>query len=85
METRSGTEGVRERMYYMNHDAVDYFQVDFTPAESVVGGKYYPLGTFAAEARSAGGMFSRTSAGAWNVFRKSSKFFWRPEIRPVRL
>ena len=34
----------------MNHDAVDYFRVDFTPDESIVGGKYYPLGTFAAEA-----------------------------------
>ena len=33
----------------MNHDAVDYFRVDFTPDESIVGGKYYPLGTFAAE------------------------------------
>ena len=41
-------------MYYMNHDAVDYFRVDFTPDESVVGGKYYPLGTFAAEALECG-------------------------------
>lgn len=45
-------------MYYMNHDAVDYFRVDFTPAESVVDGKYYPLGTFAAEALECG----------WDVF-----------------
>ena len=37
-------------MYYMNHDAVDYFQVEFTPDDSIVGGKHYPLGTFAAEA-----------------------------------
>ena len=44
-------------MYYMNHDAVDYFRVDFTPDESIVGGKYYPLGTFAAEALECG----------WNV------------------
>ena len=36
-------------MYYMNQDAVDYFRVDFTPTESIVGGKHYPLGTFAAE------------------------------------
>ena len=36
-------------MYYMNHDAVDYFQVDFTPEDSIVGGRHYPLGTFAAE------------------------------------
>ena len=41
-------------MYYMNHDAVDYFRVDFTPDESIVGGKYYPLGTFAAEALECG-------------------------------
>ena len=41
----------------MNHDAVDYFRVDFTPDESIVGGKYYPLGTFAAEALECG----------WNV------------------
>ena len=38
----------------MNHDAVDYFRVDFTPDESIVGGKYYPLGTFAAEALECG-------------------------------
>ena len=44
-------------MYYMNHDAVDYFRVDFTPDASIVGGKYYPLGTFAAEALECG----------WNV------------------
>ena len=36
-------------MYYMNQDAVDYFRVDFTPGESIVGGKHYPLGTFAVE------------------------------------
>ena len=36
-------------MYYMNQDAVDYFRVDFTPCESIVGGKHYPLGTFAVE------------------------------------
>ena len=36
-------------MYYMNHDAVDYFRVDFTPEDSIVDGKHYPLGTFAAE------------------------------------
>lgn len=36
-------------MYYMNHDAVDYFQVDFTPEDSIVRGKHYPLGTFATE------------------------------------
>ena len=36
-------------MYYMNQDAVDYFQVDFTPDESIIGGKHYPLGTFAVE------------------------------------
>ena len=41
-------------MYYMNHDAVDYFRVDFTPDESIVGGKHYPLGTFAAEALECG-------------------------------
>ena len=41
-------------MYYMNHDAVDYFRVDFTPDDSIVGGKYYPLGTFAAEALECG-------------------------------
>lgn len=45
-------------MYYMNHDAVDYFRVDFTPGESVVDGKYYPLGTFAVEALECG----------WDVF-----------------
>lgn len=33
----------------MNQDAVDYFRVDFTPGESIVGGKRYPLGTFAVE------------------------------------
>ena len=36
-------------MYYMNQDAVDYFQVDFTSDESIIGGKHYPLGTFAVE------------------------------------
>ena len=36
-------------MYYMNHDAVDYFQVGFTSEDSIVGGKNYPLGAFAAE------------------------------------
>ena len=41
-------------MYYMNHDAVDYFRVDFTPDESIVAGNYYPLGTFAAEALECG-------------------------------
>ena len=41
-------------MHYMNHDAVDYFRVDFTPDESIVGGKYYPLGTFVAEAMECG-------------------------------
>ena len=41
-------------MYYMNHDAVDYFRVDFTPDESIVAEKYYPLGTFAAEALECG-------------------------------
>ena len=33
----------------MNHDAVDYFRVDFTAEDSIVGGKHYPLGSFAAE------------------------------------
>ena len=33
----------------MNQDVVDYFRVDFMPDESIVGGKHYPLGTFAAE------------------------------------
>ena len=33
----------------MNHDAVDYFRVDFTVEDSIVGGKHYPLGAFAAE------------------------------------
>ena len=33
----------------MNQDTVDYFRVDFTPDESIVGGKHYPLGTFAVE------------------------------------
>ena len=41
--------GARQTMYYMNQDAVDYFRVDFTPCESIVGGKHYPLGTFAVE------------------------------------
>ena len=41
-------------MYYMNHDAVDYFRVDFTPDESLVAETYYPLGTFAAEALECG-------------------------------
>ena len=36
-------------MYYMNHDAVDYFRVDFTAEDSIVGEKHYPLGSFAAE------------------------------------
>ena len=33
----------------MNHDAVDYFRVDFTAEDSIVGEKHYPLGSFAAE------------------------------------
>ena len=33
----------------MNHDAVNYFRVDFTAEDSIVGGKHYPLGAFAAE------------------------------------
>ena len=41
--------GARQTVYYMNQDAVDYFRVDFTPGESIVGGKHYPLGTFAVE------------------------------------
>lgn len=36
-------------MYDMNHDAVDDFQADFTPEDSIVGEKHYPLGAFAAE------------------------------------
>ena len=30
-------------MYYMNHDAVDYFRVDFTPDESIVAVSYTHL------------------------------------------
>lgn len=37
-------------MYYMNHDAVDCFTADFTAKDSIVGGRHYPLGCFAAEA-----------------------------------
>ena len=44
-----GYKGARQTMYYMNHDAVDYFQASFTPGESIVGEKHYPLGTFAVE------------------------------------
>lgn len=37
-------------MYYMNHDAVDYFAAAFTPKDSIVGGTHHPLGFYAAEA-----------------------------------
>lgn len=35
-------------MYYLNNDAFDYFEVSFTNKESVIGGRHYPLGYFAA-------------------------------------
>lgn len=37
-------------MFMISGDAVDSFTVDFTPTESIVKGKHYPLGHFAAEA-----------------------------------
>lgn len=37
-------------MYYMNHDAFDYFIADFTHKESILHNKHYPLGFFAVEA-----------------------------------
>ena len=47
----------------MNHDAVDYFRVDFTPEDSIVDGKHSPLGTFAAEMLDGDGRRPRTSVG----------------------
>lgn len=37
-------------MYYMNHEAVDYFSAASTPKDSIVGGVYHPLGFYAAAA-----------------------------------
>ena len=62
-------------MYYMNHDAVDYFRVDFTPDESIVGGKYYPLGTFAAEALECGWNASGEIHRMLNRFQEEFQVF----------
>ena len=72
-------------MYYMNHDAVDYFRVDFTPDESIVGGKYYPLGTFAAEALECGWNASGEIHRSLKRFQEEFQVFLVPEIHPARL
>ena len=36
-------------MYYMNHDSVNYFQVEFMTDDSIVMENHYPLENFAAE------------------------------------
>ena len=41
-------------MFQMNHDAVDFFSVDFTSACTIVAREEYPLGYFAAQAMEAG-------------------------------
>lgn len=46
-------------MYYMNHDAVDYFSAAFTPKDSIVGGVHHPLGFYAAAALET--VYSRTA------------------------
>ena len=62
-------------MYYMNHDAVDYFQVEFTPDDSIVGGKHYPLGHFAAEALDRGWSASADICQPLQQFREEFQVF----------
>lgn len=62
-------------MYYMNHDAVDYFRVEFTPDDSIVGGKHYPLGTFAAEALDRGWSASADIRQPLQQFREEFQVF----------
>ena len=42
-------------MFQMNHDAVDFFSVDFTSACTIVAREEYPLGHFAAQAMEVSG------------------------------
>ena len=62
-------------MYYMNHDAVDYFQVEFTPDDSIVGGKHYPLGNFAAETLDRGWSASADIRQPLQQFREEFQVF----------
>ena len=62
-------------MYYMNHDAVDYFQADFTPEDSIVGGKHAPLGAFAAEMLDCGWKGAADIRRPLKRFRKEFRAF----------
>ena len=62
-------------MYYMNHDTVDYFRVDFTSDESIVGGKHYPLGTFAVEALECGWMAAANIRQPLEHFQEEFQIF----------
>lgn len=55
-------------MYYMNHDAVDCFTADFTAKDSIVGGRHYPLGYFAAEA------LERVRSHTGDIRRRTAQF-----------
>ena len=62
-------------MYYMNHDAFDYFVADFTPKESIINNRRYPLGYFAAEALDFGIMKARSIRTPISDFREDLEAF----------
>lgn len=57
-------------------DAVDSFTVDFTPTESIVRGKHYPLGHFAAEALDMPFSCSANISRAFTAFQDDMQMFF---------
>ncbi|BDF71440.1 hypothetical protein CE91St41_13330 [Oscillospiraceae bacterium] len=55
-------------MYYMNHDAVDYFSAAFTLKDSIVGGVHHPLGFYAAAA------LETVGSQTWDIRRTAAQF-----------
>ena len=63
-------------MFQMNHDAVDFFSVDFTAACTIVAREEYPLGYFAAQAMEVSGRLDGDIDAAAKEFAAEAQMFF---------
>lgn len=63
-------------MFQMNHDAVDFFSVDFTSACTIVAREEYPLGYFAAQAMEVSGRLDGDIDAAAKEFAAEAQMFF---------
>ena len=63
-------------MFQMNHDAVDFFSVDFTSACTIVAREEYPLGHFAAQAMEVSGRLDGDIDAAAKEFAAEAQMFF---------